>query len=307
MRIHRDRRVELKPAFHFPALSRAVEPTPTDFVVEFTDEAGEVLSADCLYGPGDPCGCCGGGAHIWPKQIIQAVPFSTRARKLAIYERNERIHERDIPAPPKLHLACTDGDQDSPADHLSFRWTAGENGRNGDLWYLLQWRDRHGTWRGVMPRTRGTTADVPKRLFGRQTRVAVRVLATSGIATGMDVWEGDIYHTPLPPRRRGPVLVLQGVDEAAGSQELPPVLRVAAVDRYGAGLAAPDIVWFSGRGAELARGRSLDLRLLPRGRQVVRAVLLDTGAGGAVASFLIEGGRDGRFRLIRGNAGRDSR
>lgn len=306
LRVHRDRRVELKPAFHLPALTRAVEAIATDFVVEFTDAAGEVLSADCLYGPGDPCGCCGGGAKLWPKQIVQAVPFSTRARRLAIYERDELIHEQDIPAPPRLHLACTGGDEDSPADSLSFRWTAGADSNGGDLWYLLHWRDRGGTWRGVMPRTRATSAEVPKRLFGRQARVAVRVLATSGIATGMAVWEGDIYHAPLPPRRRGPILVPQGM-EAPGTEpgELPPVLRVTAIDRHGAGIAAPEIVWFSGNGAEIARGRSLDLRLLPPGRQVVRAVLLDSGEGTAVAAFLIERGRDGGFRLVRGDAGRD--
>jgi hypothetical protein len=315
LRIHRDRRVEFKPAFHFPALPNAVESTPTPFVIEFQDEKGEVLTADCLYGPGDPCGCCGG--RIWPQHIVQAVPFDKQARRLVIYEDDKPIHEQEIPAPPKLHLACTDGDQDSPADHLSFSWTAGRAGKQdgkqddkreprGDLWYLLQWRDRQGTWRGVMPRTRDTKAVVPKRLFGRQTRVAVRVLATSGIATGMDVWEGDIYLTPLPPHRRGPVLILQGVDAAAArSQDLPAILRMAAVDRYGVALAAPEILWFSGKGAELARGRGFDLRLLPPGRHVVRAVLLDSGAGGAVASLLIERGRDDDFRLIRGYAARD--
>ena len=61
----------------------------------------------------------------------------------------------------------------------------------------------------------------------------------------------------------------------------------------------------SGAGAELARGRSLDLRLLPPGRHALRAVLLDGGSGGAVASFLVERGRDDGFRLIRGTAARD--
>lgn len=306
LRIHRDRRVELKPAFHFPALTRAVEASATDFVVEFTDADGEVLSADCLYGPGDACGCCGGGAKLWPKQIVQAVPFSTRARRLAIFDHDRLIYEQDIPAPPKLHLLCTGGDGDSPADVLSFRWTAGGDRSDRDLWYLLHWRDRSGTWRGVMPRTRATSADVPKRLFGRQTRVAVRVLATSGIATGMDVWEGDIERPRLPPQRRGPVLVPQGIG-APGMEpgDLPPVLRVTAVDRHGVGIAAPDIIWFGGDGAEIAHGRGLDLRLLRPGRQMVRAVLLDTGEGGAAAAFLIERGRDGGFRLIRGAAGRD--
>jgi hypothetical protein len=141
---------------------------------------------------------------------------------------------------------------------------------------------------------------VPKRLFGRQSRVAVRVLATSAVATGLDVWEGDIYAAPLPPHRRGPTLVLQGVNTAATEpQPLPQVLRVAPLDRFGVGLATPEVVWFSDNGAELARGRGLDLRRLPPGRHVVRAVLLDTGSGGAVASFFIERGRDGTFRLVR--------
>lgn len=309
LRIHRDRRVEIKPAFHFPAFPSAVESTPTAFTVEFLDGKGEVLTADCLYGQGDACGCGCAGGGLWPRHIVQAVPFDTRANKLAIYEADKLIHEQEITAPPKIRLTCTDGDQDSRSDVLAFHWTTGNNhqpeGGNsskGELWYLLQWRDRHGTWRGVMPRTQRTRAEVPKRLFGRQTRVAVRVLATAGIATGMDLWEGEVYEASPPPRRRGPRLMLQGVNQFAGEpQPLPPVLRVAPLDRFGSGIAAPEIVWFDGNGAELWRGRELDLRHIRRGRQVVRAVLLDGGQGGAVAAFLVE--RDGdSFRLIRGYA-----
>jgi hypothetical protein len=306
LRIHRDRRIELEPAFHFAAYPNAVGATRTPFVIEFLDEKGEVLTTDCLYGRGDSCCCCTDG-KLWPKHIVQAVPFDTRAKKLAIFEDDRLVHEQDIPDPPTLRLTCTNGDRDSQSDALSFDWMTGDAHRRegrleskSDLWYLLQWRDRHGTWRGVMPRTQRTRADVPKRLFGRQSRVAVRVLATSGIATGLDVWEGDLYAAPLSPRRREPTLVLQGVNTAATQpQPLPQVLRVAPLDRFGVGLATPEVVWFSGNGAELARGRSLDLGVLSPGRHVVRAVLLDTGAGGAVASFLIERGRDGAFRLVR--------
>lgn len=308
LRIHRDRRVEFRPAFHFPSFPTPGDPKPTDFVIEFLDGKSEVLVADCLRDIGDPCcTCC--DPKLWPKRVVQGVPYDTRAQKLAIYENDKLIHEQKIPGPPKVSLSCTGGDKDPRADHLSFAWTAAAGGGSsgatsakGGLWFLLQWRDRVGTWRGVMPRTQALEAEVPKRLFGRQDRVAVRLLASSGIATGSDLWEGDLQPPRVPTRQRGPVVLLRGIDgKAKGAQSLPSLLSVMVADRYGAQIAAPEVLWVDGRGAEIGRGRSLDLRRLPPGQHVLRAVVLDTGAGGAVASWLIERDRNDGFRLLRGD------
>jgi hypothetical protein len=311
LRIQRDRRVEFRPAFHFPSFPTPGDPRPTNFVIEFLDETGEVLVADCLRDIGDPCcSCC--DPKLWPKRIVQGVPYDVRARKLVIYENDKPIHEQKIPDPPKVSLTCTAGETDAHLDHLSFAWTAGGGGSSAPEaatagpWFVLLWRDRAGTWRGVMPRTQALQTDVPKRLFGRQDKVAVRLLASAGVATGSDMWEGELRVARVPPRRRGPVVVLQGVDATAkGTQALSPLLRAVVADRYGAQIAAPEMLWVDGRGAEIARGRSLDLRRLSPGQHVVRAVVLDTGAGGAVASWLIERDRNDGFRLVRGNIAGD--
>src|SRR3546814_3322635 len=51
----------------------------------------------------DPCcSCC--DPKLWPKRIVQGVPYDVRARKLVIYENDKPIHEQKIPDPPKVSL-----------------------------------------------------------------------------------------------------------------------------------------------------------------------------------------------------------
>ena len=182
LRIHRDRRINWKPAFHFAAFPNAVGATRTPFVIEFLDEKGEVLSADCLYGRGDSCCCCCEDGKLWPKHIVQAVPFDTRAKKLAIFEDDTLIHEQDIPDPPKLRLTCTDGDQQSQSDVLSFDWTTGDaNQREGrseprsDLLVppAMARPPRHLAWcHAPHPKDEGRRAEAPVRspVAGRSAR-----------------------------------------------------------------------------------------------------------------------------------------
>jgi hypothetical protein len=58
-----------------------------------------------------------------------------------------------------------------------------------------------------------------------------------------------------------------------------------------------DLRWYDSRGAEIGRGRTLDLRTLRPGHHALHAVALNTGQGGGSAVWALEHQRSGRFVL----------
>jgi hypothetical protein len=184
------------------------------------------------------------------------------------------------------------------------QWSAeGEGVDAARLWFLLQWRDRRGVWRGVAPRTQRTEWEVPKSLWGRGSfPVAIRVLASSGIATGSAMCEvrfafgGD--RGTRGPRRV--TIELAGVPSAGvGTVELPPIVRATVTGPEGA-TAGGDILWFGPRGGLYGRGRSFQLNAVPHGVHVLRASVENRGEGSGEGSWLIERTRDDRYFLHRG-------
>jgi hypothetical protein len=168
-----------------------------------------------------------------------------------------------------------------------------------DLWYLVQWRDRRGTWRGAAPRTQRTSLKIPRRLFQRERLIAVRVLASSGIATGIGTWEGSL--TPPAGPRGGDVEVsLVGVEtRKEGAHPIPNVLRAVAHGPDGGTIPGATLRWYDSRGAEIGRGRSLDLSLLPAGQHQITVVAPQHD--GATATWLVERTREGGARLLVGD------
>lgn len=297
--IHRDRRVDFDPAFHFPARPRPHGLQSTDFLSELQDEKGRALGQACLYSDASCCDGCGGS---WPLRIRQAVAFVPEARSLVLFECDKEIARWPVLSPPKVGLAV-EGGSDRERDEIEISWQATKpRGLSGDLWYLVQWRDRFDSWRGLAPRTRATRQTVPKRIFAGERRSFVRVLASGGIATGEAVWEGEILQAG--GRRRPQVAIgLAGVSLAnAGTTFLPPLLKAVVGTASGASASFAKLRWYDGNGAELARGRRLDLAGLPVGRHQVTARAADTGVGEGTASWLIERRTDGRFVLLGGGA-----
>ena len=162
------------------------------------------------------------------------------------------------------------------------------------MWYLVQWEDQPGEWRGLAGRTQDTCAVLPATLLKkhRQRLLRVRVLASSGIATGVQDAEIEIRgnHTASPT----PVVEVVDVGHHG---HLGPVLTVSV--RHEGAAAVPDaqVLWFTD-GAEIGRGRTFDLRSLPLGQHVLSAVVLDSGSGGTQAQLLVECGGGGKYRLL---------
>jgi hypothetical protein len=252
-----------------------------------------------LYENRSSCGCSGDDC-LWPKPFRQDIPFDVDAKRLVILECDNVIFEVDIPDPPKVELTCKSAD-DPDIDYVGCNWNATREGHQ-DLWYLLQWRDRRGVWRGVAPRTQRTEWKVPKSFWARDREMSLRVLATSGIATGLGTCTGKLVHrqdkTPGP---RPVDIQLIGVEAAEGATvELAPTVRVAVTTATGGTLATGQILWHGADGGLIGRGRSLLLSNLPVGVHVVHASVLNEGDGEGTRAWIFERTRDGRYLWHRG-------
>ena len=114
----------------------------------------------------------------------------------------------------------------------------------------------------------------------------------------MGSWEGALA---APRGRTDPSIAIAaaGVDtRREGAHELPRLLGAVVQSPFGATLPRAALRWYDARGAELARGRSLDLSRLAVGQHQITAV---AAAEGAAARWLIERTRDGRFLLLVGD------
>lgn len=299
--IRRDRSVRWHPSFQFDARPRPHGSGKTDFTVELLDDTGEPVRRACLYANDAGCGCACRTSG-WPLKIRHAIAFDSRARTLVLYECDKEIDRRTIPQAPKVSIHTSGAE--SRDDEIELHWDASTgSGEKPQLWYLVQWRDRLGTWRGAAPRTQKDSMKIPKRLFDGQRVAALRVLASSGIATGSAVWEGEVLPPEQPPRgRRTPktTVALAGVEtRKAGAHEVQGALRASVLSSAGSTAPASDLRWYDSHGAEIGRGRSFDPAQLPAGQHAITAV--SPRHDGASATWLIERTREGRTLVLVGD------
>jgi hypothetical protein len=287
--ISRDRKVERQYLFHYPAFPTRPEGDPTEFAVEFLDENGRVLSCSPLH---QRCLHC--HPKSWPKRIRQNITYPEGARRIAVWEGRDRLYEEPIPEPPHVVVrAAPTRVNDVPGYRVSWQAvTPGANPKDeapAELEYLVQWQDSSGAWRGVSPRTRHQEIFVPAALFsadGTSRKVPVRVLASSGIATGCG--ETILEATEVEPRK--PRLVLHGRRTGRVSGQpttFAPLLRVTTLEQ-GKVSGGGEVRWFDDTGCEIGRGRTLDARQLSPGTHLVTAEALHLGAGAARSTWLVE-------------------
>jgi hypothetical protein len=277
---------------------------PTDYSVEFLGSERELLSSTCLFADDVVCGCsCNDESAL---RVRQAVSFHPRARWMLLVRHGEIVAEWQIPDPPRVYVEC---DHESDDDSVIVRWkiedaARRESAASGDsdeaeYWSLVQWRDRSGSWRGCAPRTPQRELVIPRSVFGASREVTIRVLVTSGIATGMGECSGPCGAPPQPFTPEAPRVVIASAGGAGVREEMPATLRAAVVGaRAGAG---GRLRWFAERGGELARGRTLDLRALPVGQTLVSASVIGSSDRVRGASWIVERTADDRFFLLRGD------
>ncbi len=170
--------------------------------------------------------------------------------------------------PPEVKVRC----RRNQKEEIELKWSSDQE---GEVWYLVHWLDDDGeTWRGVAPRTQEQQMTLPLRLFPNTGHLEFRVLATTGLATGVGTCEVDLPAPPLPTVEIVPVGTWATLDRPGAR-----LATVAVVDQWGRTISDPDIVWYDEGGAEIGRGRSIDLRALSDRIGAVRAVALNVGRG----------------------------
>lgn len=276
--IDRLQRVTRRPSFHYPAPTQASHAEHTCYTVELIDACSNTLT--CLpLAEDDPC-----AAPCWPHIFRVALPFPSAARRLLVWKDKTLLYEECIPEPPRVSVHCALVPQG-----ILVRWTVEDtNTRQCDLWSLVQYRDRDGTWRGLLPRTQEREALVPFSLVPGQPRIQLRVLATSGIATGVAMCE-SVIPDPRPPALfldftaipgEPPIPVPGAVPVPLTRPGRPGLIRARLSDESGRTDSAPRLRWFDQDGRPIGQGATLDLRRLPRTvRHVSVLAASDRGVG----------------------------
>jgi hypothetical protein len=118
------------------------------------------------------------------------------------------------------------------------------------------------------------------RQFRHHRLLRFRVLATSGLATGVGTCELEQPPPPLPSAEIVPVGTWPTADMPTR------LVTVAVIDEGGRTVSDPDIRWYDEGGAEIGRGRSLDLAALSEQIAAVRAVALNVGQGRVERTWL---------------------
>ena len=275
--IHRDRTVEREHSFHFSRLRGGNCGHRTEYAAEILDADGRTLICVPL---GCSCNLC--RPNCYPVIIRDRIPMPEGAAMLRVWEgREKKIYEEAIPDPPHVQLKS----KTRTSEGLALKWEAKSDSSAKDLQYILQYEDRPGIWRGIAPRTAETKLVIPWDFIRRRKQLHIRILASSGVATGaFDEWiaiEPPADSPPsAPPKDQPPVIVSPQGPLGAGS----------IVGSYLRAVAQPGnpIRWYDEAGAELSGSATLDLRGLPDGQHTLRAVAVGGDALQASQSILIE-------------------
>jgi hypothetical protein len=274
--IARDRTVTRRPSFHYPAPGLHLCNCGR-FTAELLDEDRNTLICATLHADCNRVGC-----RCWPKVTRDQIPYPDGSRLLVVLDGEKTIYEEEIPAPPKIHIEG----YEKLADGCKVSWKVSKSKSDGPLWYVVHWYDeRSDAWRGVAPRQEETSLLIPRSLFAREQTLSIRVLATSGIATGKAEGKATVDQWQSAP----PSVVLVGAHPDAGRPaSIPSVIEASVIDVSGREADYARASWYTSSGAEIGRGNSLDLRRLGMGRQAVRFSVPLPEGGFAAGSWLIE-------------------
>jgi hypothetical protein len=275
LEISRERQVTRVPSFHYDAPLLGRKSSCGDaFTAEFLDRDRKVLTCWPLH-----CTCTKAGCNCWPKRIRDDVWMPEGSRWFLVWEGEKKIYEEEIPAAPKVTIESASEQKEG----VLLKW---KSDAEQPVWYLVHWHDhRQVVYRGVAPRQTETSLLIPRRLFANQSSLEVRVLATTGISTGV----AETVIKLKSPSSANPTVTLMGLDSPVRQPVVVSyVIHANVLDTAGRQLSGDDLIWFATSGQEIGRGPNLDLRQLGPGRHMVRVVTRSSETGTAARSWVIE-------------------
>ena len=247
---------ELLPSFTFPSKIYG-RGKKSDYKVRLVANDGTALACtpllqDCL----ECVPQCG------PTTFVGELPWFEQAERLVLSDQEADIQEYPIETKPEIRAQ---GRRERNGNFVLSWETQHEAGA---MWYLVQWEDGRGVWRGVAPRTQQTQLVVPKHiLWATPNGVNLRVLGVHLLNTAECVITAQARQKAPPPS----VLVHYEKDSN--------IFRASAFDAVGRSLPEGELMWFDESGAELVRGAVLRRQPGQKGVATVRQV-----ASGVVAT-----------------------
>jgi hypothetical protein len=257
--IGRNRLVTRRPSFHYPARARPAPIPRSGFTVELADACRRTLLAWPLVSGLQP-------EYSWPKSLTAQLPYPADVKWMLVWEGDRLIYEECIPDAPRIDLTCT-----ATREGVRLDWASDPS---DDLWFLVQWQDTDGTWRGLAPKARETGALAPRALFRREA--SVRVLATSGISTSAAA--GTVV---LPGREPTFTVAITELRRPGLGPARPALagLHAFAFDEAGRGLSRPGFRWFDERGRQIHVGATLPIAAASSTREVTVVLAGHRGRG----------------------------
>ena len=232
-----DEEARVHPSFTFAAMRRPHGP-PTDVEAHVLDDDGEIIACTYLH---RTCASC--DADCGPADLVGEVPLSAEPDRLVIRRNKKKLASHDFEDPVDLQCDWSEKDGD-----LELTWEG--KGSGAKIWYLVQWRDRGGVWRGVAPRTAKNHMVLPRRfLYADKGVNQIRVLATELLTTSACVLKFDGCHEEPPV--------------TVSIYDTGPAVAALAVDPLGRQLPSRHLVWFDDDGGEVGRGERLPKGMFP--------------------------------------------
>ena len=246
-----DGSVNRQPSFCFPARIEAPDPQQTDYWLEFRDANDVSLAIHPLHA----------SDNEWPLRFRVTIPFPESAKAMLVWQGKETIYREAIPDAMSIEASAEYLDKEK-----MFR-VAWSNPEATKLWYLVHWQDEEGTWRGISGPTQDASVLVPNSLFENRRELRIRVLASSGIATGSTEIVLARPKDLLPKKSQ---LLVHGDQNDEGNA----VLRVAVLTGDGKVNTMPDAIWTNDQNQQIGRGPTFQLKNVNGGKMAINVSAL---------------------------------